>query len=73
MPTKLKKSKSAARFGAGYGRSLRSNFVAVEEKQRKKQICPNCGKAGVKRVSNGIWYCKKCKKKFASNTFYLTK
>jgi large subunit ribosomal protein L37Ae len=73
MPKKLKKVKSAGRFGARYGRSVRANVVKVESKQRVKQKCPYCGKLGVKRLSKGIWQCsrKKCNKKFASDTFYL--
>ncbi len=72
MPTKLKKTKSAGRFGARYGRRVRSKLVSVEIKQRKKQKCPFCKKLGVKRLSKGIWYCKKCNKKFASDTYYLS-
>jgi large subunit ribosomal protein L37Ae len=71
MPTKLKKSKSAGRFGARYGKKVRARVVSVEEKQRQKQRCPFCKKLGIKRLSKGIWECKKCRKKFASNTFYL--
>lgn len=73
MATKLKKTKSAGRYGARYGKSVRAKLVGVEVKQRKKQKCPFCGKLGVKRLSNGIWQCtrKKCAKKFASNTYYL--
>lgn len=71
MATKLKKTRSAGRFGARYGKKIRSRLVKVEDKQRVKQMCPYCEKLGVKRVSNGIWECKKCDKKFASNTFYL--
>ena len=73
MPSKSKKSKSAGRFGARYGKKIRAKLVKVEEKQRKKQKCPFCGKLGVKKLSKGIWQCtrKKCNKKFASNTYYL--
>ena len=71
MPTKLKKTKSAGRFGARYGKRVRTKLVKVETKQRKKQKCPFCGKLGAKRLSNGIWKCNKCDKKFASNTYYL--
>jgi len=71
MTTKLKKSKSAGRFGARYGKTVRTRLIKVESKQRKKQNCPYCKKSGVKRMSKGIWYCKKCDKKFASDTFYL--
>jgi large subunit ribosomal protein L37Ae len=71
MATKSKKSKSAGRFGARYGKKIRDNLVKVEVKQRVKQKCPFCEKLGVKRLSKGIWNCSKCNKKFASNTYYL--
>ena len=71
MTSKLKKTKSAGRFGAKYGKRVRSAIVKIESKQRKKQKCPYCGKPGVKRLSKGIWKCKKCGKKFASDTYYL--
>lgn len=71
MANKLKKVKSSGRFGARYGRSVRSKMADAETKQRVKQICPYCKKSGVKRLSKGIWKCSKCNKKFASDTFYL--
>ncbi len=71
MATKSKKSKSAGRFGAKYGKSVRAKLVKVETKQKKKQKCPFCEKLGVKRLSKGIWKCSKCDKKFASNTYHL--
>ena len=71
MPTKLKKTKSAGRFGARYGKTVKNRLVKVEVKQRVKQKCPFCSKLGVKRLSKGIWDCSKCNKKFASNTYYL--
>ena len=71
MTTKSKKSKSAGRFGARYGKSIKDKLVKVEVKQRVKQKCPFCEKLGVKRLSKGIWQCSKCNKKFASNTYHL--
>jgi large subunit ribosomal protein L37Ae len=73
MPSKSKKTKSAGRFGARYGKRVRDRLVKIESKQRIKQKCPYCGKEGVKRLSKGIWQCtrKKCSKKFASDTYYL--
>ena len=68
---KSKKTKSAGRFGARYGKRVRDKLVNVELKQRKKQKCPLCGRLGVKRLSKGIWKCPKCSKKFAGGTYYL--
>jgi len=73
MATKTKKSKASGRFGARYGKKVRARISKVETLQRKKQECPYCKKKGVKRLSKGIWYCPKCDKKFASDTYYLTK
>ena len=71
MPSKLKKTKSAGRFGARYGKKVRTKLVKVEEKQRQKQKCPFCDKLGVKRLAKGIWKCPRCEKKFAGGTYYL--
>jgi len=71
MATKSKKTKSAGRFGARYGKRPKDKLVKVEIKQRVKQICPFCERVGVKRISKGVWECPKCKKRFASNVYYL--
>lgn len=69
MAVKKKKIGAAGRFGAGYGKP-KVRLVAVEVKQRVKQSCIFCeGRA--KRLSNGIWKCSKCGKKFAGGTYYL--
>jgi len=70
MP-RTKKVKASGKFQAGYGTNVRTKFVAVESKQRKKQTCPFCKKLGVKRKSAGIWHCKKCDKTFAGGAYYL--
>ena len=68
---KTKKARASGRFGARYGKRVKSKFSDVEAKQRKKQICPFCKRTGVKRLSKGIWHCQKCGKKFAGGAFYL--
>jgi len=69
---RTKKVKAAGRFGARYGRSVRTKIATIESIQRKKQKCIFC--TGVaKRLSKGIWKCKKCGKKFAGPTFMLNK
>lgn len=70
--TRTKKVKSAGRFGARYGRSVRTKITEIESVQRKKQKCIFCNGVA-KRLSKGIWQCKKCKKKFASHAYFLPK
>lgn len=71
MATKLKKTKSAGRFGSRYGKKPRARLVAVESKQRQKQPSPFHPTGFAKRIASGIWKCQKTGKVFASNAYYL--
>ena len=66
----MPKTKSAGRFGARYGRKVRLKTAEIESKQRKKQECIFCNGVA-KRISTGIWFCNKCKKKFAHHAYFL--
>ena len=70
--SKKKKAKAAGRFGARYGRKIRVKIAEIESLQRKKQQCIFCNGIA-KRLSKGIWKCKKCGKKFAHHTYMLPK
>tara|TARA_B100001971_G_C18094530_1_gene485339 strand:+ start:303 stop:521 length:219 start_codon:yes stop_codon:yes gene_type:complete len=69
---RTKKVKSAGRFGARYGKKVRTKTAQVESTQRKKQECPFC-KGTIKRINTGIWNCKKCDKTFAGHAYFLKK
>ncbi len=69
---RTKKVKAAGRYGVRYGRKIRTKIAEIEAEQRKKQKCIFCNGVA-KRLSKGIWKCKKCKKKFASDTYFLPK
>ena len=61
------------RFGARYGRKPKLQFSKIETEQRKKHKCPYCHKVAVKRVSLGIWHCRKCNAKFTGKAYSLSK
>lgn len=67
MTTKV--LKSAARFGARYGKRLKAKLLAVETEQKKKQVCPYCMRPAAKRLSSGIWKCNKCSMKFTGQAY----
>ena len=73
MASKTKKIKAAGRFGSGYGTQVRKRLNVIEGSQRQRQTCPYCSKKGVKREAAGIWYCKKCEKRFAGHAYMLAK
>jgi len=63
------KTRSAGRFGVRYGKTIRKKIITIEEKQRAKQRCPFCKKLTAKRMSMGIFRCKKCNTKFTAKAY----
>ncbi|MBN2518574.1 MAG: 50S ribosomal protein L37ae [Candidatus Altiarchaeota archaeon] len=59
----------AGKFGPRYGRKIRARYAEIEANQRKDHECPSCGESAVKRVSSGVYKCKKCNTKFTSGAY----
>ncbi len=53
----------------GYGKKIRKKIDALRKTSSKRYKCPSCSRIAVKRVSVGVWQCKKCKTKFASKAY----
>ena len=64
---------SVKRFGARYGRKPKLKFSKIETEQRKLHKCPYCNKIAVKRLSMGIWNCRKCNAKFTGKAYSVSK
>jgi len=48
---------------------IRRRVQEVEIVQRKKHSCPRCLAKSVKRVSSGVWRCRRCGLTFAGGAF----
>ncbi|MCS7125379.1 MAG: 50S ribosomal protein L37ae [Aigarchaeota archaeon] len=59
----------AKRFQARYGSTLRKKVAEIEHEQRALHICPRCSMPRVRRVSTGIWACRRCGYKFAGGAW----
>lgn len=66
---RTKKVGTSGRFGARYGRKIRSKVAKVEKKQKAFHKCPYCNMMKVKRISSGIWQCRKCESKFTGKAY----
>jgi len=64
-----KKVGTTGRFGSRYGKKIRTKVLEVEKKQRKRQLCPYCDRARVRRVAAGIFLCGKCGAKFTNDAY----
>ena len=60
------------RLGVRYGRTVKHKLANIERAQKKPQICPYCKRPKAKRLSVGIYNCKKCNSKFTGKAYFLT-
>jgi large subunit ribosomal protein L37Ae len=63
-----KKVGSTGRYGARYGTKTKKVVRDVEAKKTK--LCPYCERPALKKLAAGIWYCRKCKTKFAGAAYF---
>lgn len=66
---RTKKVGITGRFGPRYGRKAKRAVKKIEEEMKKKHICPQCDRPGVKRESRGIWKCRKCGATFTGGAY----
>ncbi|MDD4353128.1 MAG: 50S ribosomal protein L37ae [Candidatus Nanoarchaeia archaeon] len=66
-----KKAGSAGRFGPRYGTKIRRTVKNIEIEQHKDQMCTVCKTGTMKRLSKGIYVCKKCNAKIAGKAYTL--
>lgn len=69
MPRKTKKVGISGKFGPRYGVKVRKQIQAVEMEKTKRHTCPRCKHKSVKRISTGIWKCRRCNLTFASGAY----
>lgn len=67
--TRTKKVKTAAKFRACGGLSVRRKWLEIDIPQRQKFLCKKCGKKAVKRIGTAIWQCNSCGYKFAGGCY----
>lgn len=66
---RTKKVGSSGRYGPRYGKTLKKLVSDIESQQKARHLCPKCKMSHVRRVSAGIWKCKKCGTKFAGAAY----
>ena len=55
-----KKTVTIRGLGARYGSTVRKRYVKIVDEMKTPHRCPQCGFQRVKRVSVGVWQCRKC-------------
>lgn len=65
-----KKVGMTGKYGPRYGTKTKKLILEIENKRKQEKICPYCERFSLKRIAAGIWYCKKCKAKFAGGAYF---
>ena len=63
-----KKRKDIGLRGRG-GATLRKRYGRIMDSLHTSHICPSCASPSVKRVSVGLWGCRKCGHTFAGGAY----
>jgi large subunit ribosomal protein L37Ae len=69
---KVKKVGPAGSFGARYGTVARRRYSEVIAEMRVPHECPRCHVRAVRRLTVGVWSCRKCGVKFAGGAYLPT-
>ncbi|MCS7137015.1 MAG: 50S ribosomal protein L37ae [Candidatus Caldarchaeum sp.] len=56
-------------LGSRYGSTLRKKWSEVVSASRSRYSCDKCGAKAVRRVSVGVWQCRRCGFKFAGQAY----
>jgi large subunit ribosomal protein L37Ae len=69
MAKGTKKVGITGRYGPRYGVRVRKQIKDISRHRARAQRCPECQQDAVKRISSGIWFCSRCKLKFAAAAY----
>jgi large subunit ribosomal protein L37Ae len=59
-------------LGSRYGATVRKRYIKVVKEMKRPHRCPQCGLQRVKRVSVGVWKCRKCGFTFTGGAYTPT-
>jgi large subunit ribosomal protein L37Ae len=65
-----KKVGITGKYGPRYGTKTKKVVLEIEKREEKERVCPYCERRALKRIAAGIWFCKKCKAKFAGGAYF---
>lgn len=72
MGKRTKKVGPTRGLGARYGATVRKRYIKIMMELKKEHRCPQCGLQRVRRISVGLWKCKKCGFTFTGGAYVPT-
>ena len=72
MSQRTKKIGSTVWMGARYGLRIRRRVGELDRARSVDAACPRCSTVTVRRVSSGVFECRRCQTQFASGAYLFT-
>jgi len=69
MSQRTKKVGPTGWMGPRYGIRIRRRVVEIDRVKKASSACPKCATVTVHRVASGIFECRRCGTRFASNAY----
>jgi len=69
MSKRTKKAGPTGWMGPRYGIRIRRRVVEIDRARGPNAACPRCSTVTLERVASGIFECRRCGTRFASNAY----
>ncbi len=69
MSKRTKKVGPTGWMGARYGIRIRRRVIEIDRARGRPAACPRCSTSTLGRVASGIFECRRCGTRFASNAY----
>ncbi len=69
MSKRTKKVGATGWMGPRYGIRIRRRVLEVDRARSRASACPRCSTVTLQRVASGIYECRRCGTRFASNAY----
>jgi large subunit ribosomal protein L37Ae len=66
---RTKKVASTGWMGPRYGIRIRRRVIDIDQARARASACPRCSTVTLHRVASGIFECRRCGTRFASNAY----
>ncbi|WP_455280314.1 transposase [[Eubacterium] cellulosolvens] len=65
----MRKTRLGGGLATRYGTAPRRRYIDVLVRMRRKHECPKCKVRAVRRLSVGLWQCRRCGNQFAGGAY----
>ena len=66
---KMRKTRLGGGLATRYGTAPRRRYIDVLVRMRKKHECPKCKVRAARRISVGLWQCRRCGNQFTGGAY----